>query len=67
MAKEIQQEDCYVALTYDHLDVKAMMDRVRSPKAGAIVLFAGNCCENLNKVFANMPKAQLATILVESQ
>jgi molybdopterin synthase catalytic subunit len=33
--------NCYVALTHDHLDVLAVMDRVRSPKAGAIVLFAG--------------------------
>lgn len=42
MAKELHEEDCYVALTHNHLDVKAMMDRVRNPKAGAIVLFAGN-------------------------
>jgi hypothetical protein len=42
MAKELSEENCYVALTHDHLDAKSMMDRVRSPKAGAIVLFAGN-------------------------
>lgn len=41
MAKELQDDECYVALTHDQLDAKAMMDRVRSPKAGAIVLFAG--------------------------
>jgi molybdopterin synthase catalytic subunit len=41
MAKELQEGDYYVALTHDCLDAKAMMDRVRSPKAGAIVLFAG--------------------------
>ena len=41
MAKELWEDGCYVALTHDHLDAKAMMDRVRSPKAGAIVLFAG--------------------------
>lgn len=39
--QELSEEQCYVALTYDHLDAKAIMDRVRSPKAGAIVLFAG--------------------------
>lgn len=33
--------NCYVALTHDHLDVLTIMNRVRSPKAGAIVLFAG--------------------------
>jgi molybdopterin synthase catalytic subunit len=42
MANELQEGDCYVALTHDHLDAKSMMERVRSPKAGAIVLFAGN-------------------------
>lgn len=41
MAKELNEDDCYVELTHDLLDVKATMDRVRSPKAGAIVLFAG--------------------------
>jgi molybdopterin synthase catalytic subunit len=34
--------NCYVALTHGVLDAKLMMDRVRSPKAGAIILFAGN-------------------------
>lgn len=41
MTSELQEDDCYVALTNDYLDAKSMMDRVRSPKAGAIVLFAG--------------------------
>ncbi len=41
MPHESASENCYVALTHDVLDVKAIMDRVRSPKAGAIVLFAG--------------------------
>lgn len=45
MASELQEDNCYVALTHDHLDAKAMMDRVRSPKAGAIVLFAGGIIE----------------------
>lgn len=41
MASELQEEGCYVALSHGYLDAKLMMDRVRSPKAGAIVLFAG--------------------------
>ena len=41
MAKELEDDGCYIALTDDLLDAKSMMDRVRSPKAGAIVLFAG--------------------------
>lgn len=39
---ELSEQDCYVALTHDHLNAQAIMDRVRSPSAGAIVLFAGN-------------------------
>ncbi len=44
MANELQDGGCYVALTHTVLDAKSIMDRVRSPKAGAIVLFAGNTC-----------------------
>ena len=34
---------CYVALTINSLNIGDIVDRVRSPKAGAIVLFAGKC------------------------
>ena len=35
-------DDCvHVELTEKHLDVISVMNRVRSPKAGAIVFFAG--------------------------
>jgi molybdopterin synthase catalytic subunit len=37
----LTQEDCYVALTTSHLNLQSVTDRVRSPQAGAIVLFAG--------------------------
>ena len=40
-ADERSEGNCYVALTHNHLDVLDIMNRVRSPKAGAIVLFAG--------------------------
>jgi molybdopterin synthase catalytic subunit len=40
-ATEIQEGNCYIALTHDVLDPVATMNRVRSPKAGAITLFAG--------------------------
>ncbi|PQE05971.1 hypothetical protein CJF30_00004902 [Rutstroemia sp. NJR-2017a BBW] len=46
MSKELSEENCYVALTHDHLDAKVMLDKVRSPKAGAIVLFAGTTRDN---------------------
>jgi hypothetical protein len=39
--EERSEGNCYVALTNHHLDVLDIMNRVRSPKAGAIVLFAG--------------------------
>lgn len=38
----LEEDDIHVELTYAHLDVIAVMNRVRSPKAGAIVIFAGN-------------------------
>jgi len=40
-AAEYSAKGIYVALTHDHLDPTAIMDKVRSPSAGAIVLFAG--------------------------
>jgi hypothetical protein len=53
--KEIVEETRYVALKHDTLDAKPIMDRVRSPKAGAIVLFAGN-------VFPSVPENYLTTV-----
>lgn len=41
MTEEFQEDSCYVALTEDHLDIRSVIEKVRSPKAGAIVLFAG--------------------------
>lgn len=38
---ELKEDACYVALTHDYLNVNSVMDRVRSPQAGAIVMFAG--------------------------
>ncbi|KAL1866469.1 hypothetical protein Daus18300_006704 [Diaporthe australafricana] len=37
----LSEPGIYVALTHSSLDAKAIMDKVRSPGAGAIVLFAG--------------------------
>ena len=39
--KSLAETDIYVSLTYDELDAKSSMARVKSPKAGAVVLFAG--------------------------
>ncbi|KAG5817665.1 hypothetical protein H9Q74_002112 [Fusarium xylarioides] len=52
---ELSEQDCYVALTHDHLNAHAIMDRVRSPSAGAIVLFAGTTRDN----FAGKPVKEL--------
>lgn len=38
---EFKEDGVFVALTHDTLDAVAIMNKVRSPKAGAIVLFAG--------------------------
>lgn len=37
----LTDEGCYVALTDEPLNIQAITDRVRSPQAGAIVIFAG--------------------------
>ncbi|KAI7288179.1 hypothetical protein KC345_g79 [Hortaea werneckii] len=37
----LTSEGVYVSLTYDELDASKAMARVKSPKAGAVVLFAG--------------------------
>ncbi|EWG39441.1 molybdopterin synthase catalytic subunit [Fusarium verticillioides 7600] len=52
---ELSEQKCYVALTHDHLNAQAIMDRVRSPSAGAIVLFAGTTRDN----FAGKPVKEL--------
>ncbi|KAK5991104.1 Molybdopterin synthase catalytic subunit [Cladobotryum mycophilum] len=51
----LSQDNCHVALTYDHLNAQQVMDRVRSPAAGAIVLFAGTTRDN----FAGKPVKEL--------
>jgi molybdopterin synthase catalytic subunit len=38
---QFEEDGVFVALTHDPLDAVAIMNKVRSPKAGAIVLFAG--------------------------
>ncbi|KAF3154559.1 hypothetical protein TWF788_006664, partial [Orbilia oligospora] len=37
--KSIEGQNTFVGLTYDKLDITASIDRVRSPKAGAVVVF----------------------------
>ncbi|KAK6383281.1 hypothetical protein LTR65_010265 [Meristemomyces frigidus] len=39
--QSLSEDSLYVSLTYDELDAAKAMARVKSPKAGAIVLFAG--------------------------
>ena len=52
---ELSEDSCYVALTHDHLNAQEIMDRVRSPEAGAIVLFAGKPLTRRNVVMAELP------------
>ena len=39
--QSLSEPNVYVSLTYDPLNASAAMARVKSPKAGAVVLFAG--------------------------
>jgi molybdopterin synthase catalytic subunit len=39
--QSLSEPNIYVSLTYDPLNASAAMARVKSPKAGAVVLFAG--------------------------
>ncbi len=50
---ELSEGSCYVALAHDHLNSQQIMDKVRSPEAGAIVLFAG---ESLTPACAHLWK-----------
>ncbi|RDA92673.1 hypothetical protein CP533_3717 [Ophiocordyceps camponoti-saundersi (nom. inval.)] len=43
---ELSRDGCHVSLTKENLSVEAVMDRVRSPEAGAIVLFVGTTRDN---------------------
>ncbi|KAI1246111.1 hypothetical protein MGN70_013008 [Eutypa lata] len=52
---ELQEDGSYVALTHNLLNAQSIMDRVRSPQAGAIVLFAGTTRDN----FAGKPVKEL--------
>ncbi|KAK1758617.1 Molybdopterin synthase catalytic subunit [Echria macrotheca] len=51
----LTEEGCYVALTDSPLSIIPIIDRVRSPKAGAIVLFAGTTRDT----FAQKPVKEL--------
>ena len=42
----LESPGIYVALTHEALDAKPIMDKVRSPQAGATVLFAGTTRDN---------------------
>ncbi|TQV93079.1 hypothetical protein V2A60_003609 [Cordyceps javanica] len=52
---QASSDGCHVALTHAPLSASAVMDLVRSPAAGAIVLFAGTTRDN----FAGKPVKEL--------
>lgn len=56
--KALTEDNVYVSLTYDSLDATTHMSRVKSPKAGAVVLFAGKLygqLSGLDIVFGSCP------------
>ncbi|RDA89212.1 hypothetical protein CP532_0498 [Ophiocordyceps camponoti-leonardi (nom. inval.)] len=52
---ELSGDGCHVSLTKEYLSVQAVMNRVRSPEAGAIVLFVGTTRDS----FAGKPVKEL--------
>ncbi|KAK5117456.1 hypothetical protein LTR85_008841 [Meristemomyces frigidus] len=44
--QSLSEDNIYVSMTYDELDAGRAMARVKSPKAGAVVLFAGCTRDN---------------------
>ncbi|RCI08658.1 hypothetical protein L249_4642 [Ophiocordyceps polyrhachis-furcata BCC 54312] len=52
---ELSGDGCHVSLTKDYLSIEAIMNRVRSPEAGAIVLFVGTTRDS----FAGKPVKEL--------
>jgi len=51
----LEEENLHVELTYSHLNATEIMNRVKSHKAGAVVLFAGTTRDSFN----DMPVKQL--------
>lgn len=43
--RSILDDKISVQLTYDLLDVTAALAKVKSPEAGAVVMFAGTLCQ----------------------
>ncbi|CEJ86414.1 Putative Molybdenum cofactor synthesis protein 2B [[Torrubiella] hemipterigena] len=43
-----EEDGCYVAITHQVLNLNEITDKVRSPAAGAIVLFAGTTRDNFD-------------------
>ncbi|KAF2104404.1 Molybdopterin biosynthesis MoaE [Rhizodiscina lignyota] len=64
-----EDESISVELTYDHLDVVSVMNKVKSPKAGAVVLFAGTTRDTFNSKpvkqlqYTSYPPLALHTLL----
>ncbi|KAF2757321.1 MoaE-domain-containing protein [Pseudovirgaria hyperparasitica] len=50
-----EEPNIHVELTHAHLSAQTIIDRVKSPKAGAVVLFAGTTRDT----FASKPVSQL--------
>ena len=56
------RDGIHVELTHSNLNITSIINTVRSPKAGAIVLFAGIYRMHYNPYLSNDPKVRLVTI-----
>ncbi|EME38670.1 hypothetical protein DOTSEDRAFT_139858 [Dothistroma septosporum NZE10] len=65
--KSLEEQDIHVSLTYDALDATAQMARVKSPKAGAVVLFAGCTRDSFNsKTVTHLSYSTYAPLALKS-
>ncbi|KAK4609154.1 Molybdopterin synthase catalytic subunit [Fulvia fulva] len=65
--KSLEEQDIFVSLTYDLLDATAQMARVKSPKAGAVVLFAGCTRDSFNsKTVTHLSYSTYAPLALKS-
>ncbi|KAL8816337.1 MAG: hypothetical protein Q9223_004636 [Gallowayella weberi] len=71
--QQLQDDAISVALTHSALDIPSVLDSVKSPKAGAVVLFAGTTRDNFDGEpvthleYSSYPPLALKTMLSIAQ
>ncbi|KAI4152596.1 MAG: hypothetical protein L6R39_001774 [Caloplaca ligustica] len=66
-AQELRHADIWVGLTHSTLDTAEVMSSVKSPKAGAVVLFAGTTRDNFDgKPVAHLEYSSYAPLTLKT-